>query len=179
MWRQGSWDTIFDTFCFFIYFSSERYELDRFLLRSPNKHTVANSTDTRTSEKQSGSNENGITERAKRKEEGKWKYLCKSRRYPILCPLLQPPILYIILQQNTFRRADQSDRKHSCKGSLCHTEVTNTEKKIKRNHFHDDAVNSQCLQVFSWMSLLLLYRFYNVFFFFSLWIATIFDQTIW
>lgn len=176
MWRQGSWDTIFDTFCYlFIYFSSEQYELDSFLLRSPNKHAVANSTDTRTSEKQSGLKEKGITERAKRKEAGKWKYLCKSHRYSILCPLLQPPFLYIILQQeHSEEQTRVKGNTHAKKAFVTHTPQT----REKKNHPHDDAINSQCLQVFSWMLLLLLYRFYNVFFYFLLWIATISDKTI-
>lgn len=147
----------------FIYFSSERYELDRFLLHGTNNHIVANSTDTRTSEKQSGSKENGITERAKRKEAGKWNYLCKSHRYSILCPLFQPPILYIILQQkHSVEQTGVIENTHAKKAFVTHKSQT---RRKKRNHFHDNAVNSQCLQVFSWMLLLLLYRFYKVFFF--------------
>lgn len=99
MWRQGSWDTIFDTFCSLFIF------LRRDMSSIGSSYAVQINTQWQTVRIQEhlkskvARTKNGITERAKWKEEGKWKYLCKSHRYSILCPLLQPPILYIILQQ--------------------------------------------------------------------------------
>lgn len=58
-WESGSRDTRFDTFCFVFFLRRDVSSIDSSYAVQIN--TVANSTDTRTSEKQSGSKENGIT----------------------------------------------------------------------------------------------------------------------
>lgn len=124
--------TILDTFCcFFFSFTSERCELDRFLLRSPNKQIERQNwwqqLQRYKNVKKKPLLQRNWNKQNENKIEGSRKKVNISanpqipKAYYLVPPPTLPPTFFNSIIQQKRHSEDRSDRKHSCKESLFHT----------------------------------------------------------